>query len=114
MSEKYVVHVQLKKLIKQAGLTVRDVAIVFNIAPFTLANKLNGYSPLDPDLSDRITTVCKRQIAKLEQEAKENQKEIQTISARSKQIKDAKSELVRKRDEAAKAFQYLEQLQGGE
>jgi hypothetical protein len=112
---KYLPHLDLKKLIREAGLTIRDIAVVCSIAPFTLANRLNGYAPLPADLESKIAALCKRQIDKMKEE--ENEKKKLSAAAHkctySQSVKEAKAELVRKKEEAAQAAAYLAALESG-
>jgi hypothetical protein len=112
---KYLPHLELKKLIREAGLTIRDIAVVCSVAPFTLCNRLNGYAPLPPELESKIATLCKRQIDKMKEE--ENEKKKLSAAAHkctySQSVKEAKAELVRKKEEAAQAAAYLAALESG-
>ena len=70
------VHTDLKRLIREAECTHRDMALVLGIHPSTLNNHLNGYSPLSPDLKNKIEDLAKRRIALLKERRKELERDL--------------------------------------
>jgi DNA transposition AAA+ family ATPase len=89
-NDSYIVHTDLKKLIKAAGLTVRDVAIVLGITPPCLNNQMNGYTPMSPETEEWIQARCTKQIKKMKEEKNENRK-LSTADAAIRQGTKAKA-----------------------